>query len=398
MTAGNLALYRAYYLSFDPGFVWPIKFLFQLQHLELREVLVLQAGFEILTVLLEVPSGFFSDRLGRKPTLMIAAGASFAGHALFGLAQGFWTFFAASALWAVTASFASGTDRAFHYDSLEALGREGEFQSREAALHRDHLLLQSTLAIAGGACAAFVSYRLCYFLAAAMTLIAVAATAMMTEPARRAAAPELGALRQLGDAARVLRRPVVLWLFAYAALAKALDHFPYQYYQPYLELLGRARFGWEGAPALSAGVHVCVTMSVGALIVGLTPRLLKRFRAWALLLAACWAHIGMIAAAAAFVHPAVAALLALRETINGVKSGLLAPMLLPHVARPHRATVLSLIGFGSRLAVGAAVFALAAVGAGGLREQMSAQLWTAAGISLLVLLALYATAPAEARR
>jgi len=45
-----------------------IFFLFFKAHLEIKIVLLLEAIYYISVVLLEVPSGYFSDRIGRKIT------------------------------------------------------------------------------------------------------------------------------------------------------------------------------------------------------------------------------------------------------------------------------------------------------------------------------------------
>lgn len=90
--------------------------------LGMDRVFQLQAIFAITIVLLEVPSGYISDLLGRRKCLILAGllhglaattlfwASSFAGFVLFEL------------LAAVGVCFYSGTDVALLYDSLEALG------------------------------------------------------------------------------------------------------------------------------------------------------------------------------------------------------------------------------------------------------------------------------------
>ena len=358
--------------------MWPVKFLLQLRFLDLKQVLVLESLYQILNVVCEIPSGVFSDRLGRRPTLIVAASCGAASAAVFGLGSGFWAFLAANALSAVSASFQSGTDRAFHYDALEAEGREGEFQAREAILHRDNLVVQSILCVAGGLLGIW-SLRLPYAAAFACGAVALAAAGLMKEPP-----PKTQVAGQFGGALSALKAPVVAWAAAFSALAAVLDHFPYQYYQPYLQ-----RLSWGSSTAIAAGLHVAAAHFVGAGAVALAPRLLGRFAPRKLLLASSWIHLGMMALAAAFLHPAVAVLLALRELPNALKNTLIAPMVLPSVGAGARATILSLIAFGSRLAVAAAIFGVSRV------EGMSAQLWTATAACAAAWLVLSGVRPRE---
>lgn len=97
----------------------------QARGLGMAAVFQLQTIYALLQVVLEVPSGYVADVLGRKRCLLLAS-------ALYGLAfswlpfsEGFWGLAMFEVVAAVAASLRSGTDVAILYDSLEALG-EGE--------------------------------------------------------------------------------------------------------------------------------------------------------------------------------------------------------------------------------------------------------------------------------
>ncbi len=85
-------------------------------------VLRLQAIFAIAVVILEVPSGYASDLLGRKGCLIVAGVMHGVAYVLLAQGRGFWDFAAFELLAAVAVSLYSGTDVALLYDSLEALG------------------------------------------------------------------------------------------------------------------------------------------------------------------------------------------------------------------------------------------------------------------------------------
>ena len=252
----NLSLYRRYMLMIDAGFIWPVKVLIQLQHLSLSEVLLVQSIYHILVVGLEVPSGVFSDRLGRKPTLVIAALAAVVSLLLFSLATTFLGFLLAYVIWSVMISFTSGTDSSFHYDTLEALGRQGEFQEREAAILRAIRLLNSAFAVVGGVVGIY-GYKYAFLLSAGAALIALVSALRMTEPPRRHGSAEVALASHFRESFRYLRDKVIRWFFGFAVLSVILDYMVYQYYQPYIDLL-RTTGMLASLPATSVatGVHV----------------------------------------------------------------------------------------------------------------------------------------------
>lgn len=87
--------------------------------LTMQEIYSLQAVFAFQVVIYEVPSGYLSDLLGRKKTLVTAS--LFNGIAVFILAssQSFWGFVVFETFAAIAISLLSGSDIALLYDSLE---------------------------------------------------------------------------------------------------------------------------------------------------------------------------------------------------------------------------------------------------------------------------------------
>ena len=81
--ARNAALYPWYAGLFNCFFWMPVFFLFFNEHLTVAQVLRLEAIYYVAVVVLEVPSGFFSDVVGRKPTLLLSSLSFFAAYLLF---------------------------------------------------------------------------------------------------------------------------------------------------------------------------------------------------------------------------------------------------------------------------------------------------------------------------
>ena len=64
-------LYLVYRVLASLYFWGPIKFLYLAAALPLREVMLLEGLYQGATFVFEVPSGYLSDRLGRRPVMFI---------------------------------------------------------------------------------------------------------------------------------------------------------------------------------------------------------------------------------------------------------------------------------------------------------------------------------------
>ncbi len=97
---------------------------FRWHGLDMRQVYILQTVFATLIVLFEVPSGYVSDHIGRKSTLMLSGLSAGAAFTWFAVADSFADFVIFETLAAIGASLYSGADVALIYDTDEALRRE----------------------------------------------------------------------------------------------------------------------------------------------------------------------------------------------------------------------------------------------------------------------------------
>ena len=98
-----------------------IVLFFESRGLSMSQVLLLQAWFAALVLLLEVPSGYIADLLGRKRTLIAGTFFGAVGHSLLVFMEGFWQLAVFEACLAVGFSLISGADLAFLYDTEVAL-------------------------------------------------------------------------------------------------------------------------------------------------------------------------------------------------------------------------------------------------------------------------------------
>ncbi|MGI9406280.1 MAG: MFS transporter, partial [Hyphomicrobiaceae bacterium] len=103
----NLLLYPWYQAARNLLFWQGVWFLYFEQVLSAQEAILLAAAYDIANVLLEVPSGYFSDAIGRRTTLIISAIANIAGCLLFFIGGTLATFLAAQFLLGVHIAFNS---------------------------------------------------------------------------------------------------------------------------------------------------------------------------------------------------------------------------------------------------------------------------------------------------
>lgn len=127
-TPGVTTRYYLYEATDTSGFVWPVFTLFLLSRgLTFTEIATLSAAMAVLVVVGEVPTGYVGDRIGRRNSLVLGRVAAVASLLGFLIVTTFPGFLALYALWALTFTFASGTEEAWLYETLADRLDAGEF-------------------------------------------------------------------------------------------------------------------------------------------------------------------------------------------------------------------------------------------------------------------------------
>jgi hypothetical protein len=353
----NVRLYP-WYMAFFQAYCWlPIFFLFFLEKLPLEQVLWLESIFFFSVVVLETPSGYFSDKVGRRVTLIVSAVGMVSANGLFFYGatveyneyQVFIIFAVAKVLLAVGSSFKSGTDTVLHYDSLNALGRESEYARREAVAGRYSFLSSAIAALVGGAVASF-ELRFAYAASFMVSLIALAMVWSFMEPVKeKLSASVKGFTHQLLACVSQLSNPTLAWLFSFSLLMIVLNHLPYEFYQPYISLLGTdSEFFSKGTP-MTAGIHTALTMLVAAWVAGKSIRLRDRIGLGGTLLITALIQLTTIAMMSIILHPIVALLLIARSTPRALMTAPLNAAITPQIPQSLRATYLSIQSLVGRL-------------------------------------------------
>lgn len=355
----NVRRYPSYAALYNAFFWMPVFFLYFGQHLALSQVLQLEAVYYAAVVVLEVPSGYFSDRVGRKTTLLLSSLLLVAAYVLFFFGSSFAGFAVAQVMLAGGIAFNSGTDTSFHYDSLASLGRESEYEEREAVVARNALFATGVAAILGGL-AATVELQYAYALSALTATGALLLVLSFAEPPRDDTEASAEFFSQVGNCLGHLRHPQLRWLFGFAVLAVVLNHIPYEFYQPYLDVLG-ADVGFGEHTALAAGAHMAAATFVAAWVARRSARVDARLGTRKTLLLAAFVQLAIITTMGAVLHVAVVGVALLRGVSGGLARAPLNAAVTPRIPRAERATYLSIQSLVGRLAFSGLLLGLSSV-------------------------------------
>ncbi|HEY6599684.1 MAG TPA: MFS transporter, partial [Pseudomonadales bacterium] len=97
---------------------------FESRGLTMQQIFLLQAVFAVVVLVMEVPSGYAADILGRRVTLLVGSVFIALGHSMLLFADGFAGLVVFEACLGIGISLVSGTDLAILYDSEAALGHD----------------------------------------------------------------------------------------------------------------------------------------------------------------------------------------------------------------------------------------------------------------------------------
>lgn len=212
---------------------------FQENGLTMQQVFWLQAAFSVLIVVSEIPSGYCSDVLGRRRTMILGTVLGALGFGLYCFADSFIEFLVVEMILGLGASCISGTDSALLYDTLLQTGRENEYISREGQLLSIGNFAEGTASVIGGLLAT-ISLRTPLYVEAALMVLALPVAFSLVEPQRQAYKASQGNLRAMAEIVRFALHgnSEVKWLILYSAVVGASTLTMVWFIQPYLKLAG----------------------------------------------------------------------------------------------------------------------------------------------------------------
>ena len=252
---------------------WPIWIIYLTEErgFTLGQVTLLDVPFWLSIVALQIPAAAIADRWGRKPTLVAAACALTAAVTVFGLATSFQVILVSYLIWGIGFALLFGTESAFLYDTLKALGREEDYPRVYGRAWG--LLTAAALAgtLLGAPVAAATNLSFPIVLSGGLAFLAVLVAATFTEPAPEArTAHRLTYGRVIVDSVDIMRRrPDVRYAVLFYGLIGVGSIAPIFFFQPFLREhdIGLGQVGlWQTPTRIAAIVGAVAAYRIVAAI------------------------------------------------------------------------------------------------------------------------------------
>lgn len=390
----NIELFSRYKASASVLPWLPVFFLYFIERVSLGEAVLLGSVSYFSVFVLEVPSGYVSDRYGRRPTLIFASLMTVAACALFVVADTFSLLLIAQVLLAARTAFQSGSDSALLYDSLRALGREEEYTERETIAQKWSMTALACSCLVGGVLG-MMDLRLAYGFGLMAAIVNLIQSVRFVEPPIKGDKNTAGFITQMRQTLSYFSHPLLCWMLGFFVVGYSLEHIPYEFYQPYLKLLGQGDVtAWmtDSSAPLVSGIVISISMFGGAVGAAISQQLMQRTGLRALLLASVLIQLIIIGGMSMILHPAMLILVMFRNFSMSMAHGPLLGAVAPHVSSAQRATFLSTLSLSGRAAFSLVLVMLSVlvVGKDALNWQALTQVLSSAGIvGSIALLLLY---------
>ena len=355
----SIKLYGLFNILSSAYFWTPVFILYFSQTVPLRQVFFLEAVYYLSVFAFEIPSGYFSDRIGRKATLLLASVFFMSSYMLFFIGGSFAVLAAAEVLLAAGFAFVSGTDTSLHWSLLEAAGRSGEYGQREASLASKAFIVTAAASITGGLIATAGEYRLAYLLSFAFAAVNLLVLLFISETATAESSKGTEKPgKQLKTVFKAASGRNLRWFFSFAVLITVINHVPYEFFQIYIRdfLEGIAPSG--NNPALTplfTGIHSAAAMITASFFASRFALRLKKGGAKGLsdrtvLLSLMLVQLILIAALQFRGYLPVVILLLARSIPSALSAPIIRSETAPHLPPSHMATYFSVQSFCGRLA------------------------------------------------
>jgi MFS family permease len=362
------------------SYLWvPISLLWmESRGLSFLQIMLLGAVYCAVVILVEIPTGVFADRIGRRRSMMVGALAMVASCMVAWQSRSMGGFAVSEALAAISMSLCSGADSAYLFDLLRVNGRLEEYGRRESVASAMHLS-GSALACGAGGALGELNLGWPYLVTAGVSAIAFLVAAAMRDDRPAVAPPRLPPMQvvrawahHMRDAIGVVRGSNRLaWLIGYSAVVFVLLRATVYLYQPYLK-------GQGFTPGGTGLCYACIYF-LAAFVAMRTPLLRRLFGDESLI----WTLLAVLALSFVLLAevrgPWVLVLLAVQAFALGLYSPLIKPLLNREIPDSRvRATVLSVESIVRRSAMGvfapiagfygaaSTMYVCAAIGLGGL--------------------------------
>jgi MFS family permease len=299
-----------------------------------RQFFLIESAYALVALLMEVPTGAFSDRQSRKWSLILASIVSLPVVPVIILSDSFLVVLVAMSVGGISAAFVSGTDESLLYDTLRALGQEGDFKQVLGKSQWYGSLAMAISGMIGGLLAQVdLSYAWWAYFAAGIGTLVVKLT-LREPPFFRETVQDESYLRHVGQSLRVAFRGDAAYFVLYGAIIWLFFSLGFWLWQPYLKL--------TGLPVSAYGFLYAALNLVGGYVSRQAHRIearlgMRRALLWApLVLALAFVLESRFAFILGFLF------IALHSVASGLFSPLLADYIHSRIPSSRRATVLSI--------------------------------------------------------
>ncbi len=156
---------------------------YEANRLNSTQIFTIQAAYALSILLLEIPSGYLADVIGRKKTLILGACFLPVGIGVYVFTHSFATFILAEFIIAIGNSMRSGCDSALIYDTLIQLKEEAEYKKFEGRSFYYTRVGTAISSILGGV-TALISLRIPFYINMGVCLFMIPFALLLIEPKR----------------------------------------------------------------------------------------------------------------------------------------------------------------------------------------------------------------------
>ena len=233
-----VAKYYLYKATESVEFYRPIMYLYFLsQGLSFTHIVILEALYNLTTVLGEMPTGYVCDRIGRRNSLLVGTAIITGSLVAIALASTFLAFAVLFVCWSLGYNFRSGTEDAWVYETLADVSATEEFSRVRGRGQSVALTVGVGASLVGGYLGGLdLSYP---FLAAAVfTALGLVVILTLEEPTtyEESESSELG-IREAWDVVRdaIGQRRLRAFIVYYFVLFSAITYLVFIFLQPVFE-------------------------------------------------------------------------------------------------------------------------------------------------------------------
>lgn len=252
--------------------VAPIVVIFQLQAvgLTLTQVFLGEAIFAATILLMEIPSGIFADKYGRKRCFIIAETLFASCFFILAMSTSFTQVILGQICAGLALAFASGANEALLYDTLKGLKKESEYKAYQSRFNTIGFTIAIFSSIASGLIATWFDLRLVMYISAGFAALSVLNILFLSETKSKQGSAEVQFANHFKESLDYLKRHrllyyVIGWGIAMGLTAKIGFHS----LNPYWEVME--------VPLVLFGLGLALHNLIAAIVSYLAPALLKHF-------------------------------------------------------------------------------------------------------------------------